>query len=168
MGKLAQKCVHLLQGKHKVDFRPGVIQGDSIILVNAIHVTFPGHTWDTKMYRFWRGRKSDPRGPRIITAKRLMFLNPSMIMNMAVKRMLPNNFTRSVMYRRFLVYPGAIHPHWNIPQVQVPSERDHSQLVPIPSAFSVHEPIVKGPKRRRAKAECSTESGKLWESPVNA
>lgn len=123
VGKLAQNVVRLLQGKHRADYKAGALCGDSVILVNAIHVQFPGHTWDTKVYRFWRTRKTDPRGPKTVTAKRLMYLNPSMIMNMAIKRMLPNTFLRSNWYRMCYVYPGAIHPHWGIPQVVVPTEK---------------------------------------------
>lgn len=147
VGQVATKACQILQGKHRLDHRPGSIFGDSIILVNAIHCTFPGHTWDTKMYRFWRTRKSDPRGPRIITAKRLMFLNPSMILNMAIKRMLPNNYARQNFYRRLYVYPGAIHPHWNIPQVIIPITKDDKvaakKMIPC---FSVTEPVNIGGK----------------------
>lgn len=120
VGRLSRELSLLLMGKHRADYKPNAIMGDSVIVVNAIHVKFAGHTWDTKIYRFWRTRKTDPRGPKIITAKRLMFLNPSMILNMAVKRMLPNNYLRSNWLRRIYVYPGAIHPHWEIPQVVVP------------------------------------------------
>mmetsp|Transcript_95162 Transcript_95162/g.174264 ORF Transcript_95162/g.174264 Transcript_95162/m.174264 type:complete len:238 (-) Transcript_95162:93-806(-) len=142
VGRLAAFICRLLQGKHRVDIARGKVMGDSIILVNAIHVFFPGHTWDTKIYRMYRNRKTDPRGPKIITATRLMMLNPSIIMSMAVKRMLPNNFLRSNWLRRFYCYPGAIHPHWGIPQVIVPSEggkHDRPAAVP-PPAFSVERP----------------------------
>merc|ERR1711934_571110 len=75
------------------------------------------HTWDTKIYRFWRNRRADPRGPKGITATRMMVLNPAMVVNQAVKGMLPKNFIRNNLMRRLYVYPGAIHPHWGIPQV---------------------------------------------------
>lgn len=121
VGGLSQEVAQILQGKHRVDYAPNKLVGDSVILVNAIHIKFPGHLWDTKIYRFWRTRKLDPRGPKIITAKKLMFLNPSMILNMSIKRMLPNNFLRTNWLRKLYVYPGAIHPHWGVPQVIVPS-----------------------------------------------
>merc|ERR1712039_220955 len=124
----------LLQGKHRTDFVANQVIGDSVIVFNAIHVFFPGHTWDTKIYRFYRNRRSDPRGPKIITATRLMMLNPAMILNMAVKRMLPNNYLRSNRLRKFYCSPGAIHPHWGIPQVVVPTEQRPSMISP---AFSV-------------------------------
>eukprot|EP00928_Gymnodinium_smaydae_P062668 TRINITY_DN46480_c0_g1_i1.p1 TRINITY_DN46480_c0_g1~~TRINITY_DN46480_c0_g1_i1.p1 ORF type:complete len:237 (-),score=32.35 TRINITY_DN46480_c0_g1_i1:355-1065(-) len=137
VGKLAMLIVRLLQGKHRADYVQNRLVGDSVIVVNAIHAQFPGHTWDTKIYRFYRTRKSDPRGPKVITATRLMQLNPAMIVNMAVKRMLPNNYIRQNWYRKFYCYPGAIHPHWGVPQVVVPTENRPASL---PPAFSIDGP----------------------------
>jgi ribosomal protein L13 len=111
-----------------------------VILVNAIHATLPGHTWDTKVYKFWRTRKSDPRGPKIITAKSLMFRNPSMIFYLALKRMLPNNFKRNNLLRQTYIYPGAIHPHWGIPQVVVRESEMPKPTEPVPNVFSIFPP----------------------------
>eukprot|EP00929_Paragymnodinium_shiwhaense_P016875 TRINITY_DN125565_c0_g1_i1.p1 TRINITY_DN125565_c0_g1~~TRINITY_DN125565_c0_g1_i1.p1 ORF type:complete len:234 (+),score=26.28 TRINITY_DN125565_c0_g1_i1:65-766(+) len=137
VGKLAELIGRLLQGKHKADYKAHRITGDSVIVVNAIHVFFPGHTWDTKIYRLHYNRKSDPRGPKVICATRMMMLNPSIVTSMAVKRMLPNNYLRQNWYRRFYCYPGAIHPHWGIPQVVVPVEKT---LESTPTAFSLDMP----------------------------
>mmetsp|Transcript_55197 Transcript_55197/g.87659 ORF Transcript_55197/g.87659 Transcript_55197/m.87659 type:complete len:225 (-) Transcript_55197:68-742(-) len=133
VGKLAAFASRLLQGKHRCDYAPDRIKGDSVIIVNAIHVFFPGHTWDTKIYRFWRNRKTDPRGAKVLTATRLMMLNPSIIISQAVKGMLPNNLLRNNFLRRLYCYPGAIHPHWGMPQVIVPVEK-RPEI--IPDAFT--------------------------------
>ena len=119
---LSVRISGLLQGKFKVNYSPQLIHGDTVIVVNAINQVYPGHTWDTKVYKFYRNRKSDPRGPKIISAKSMMCLNPSMVINMAVKGMLAKNFHRNVLLRRLYVYPGAIHPHWGIPQVVIPAD----------------------------------------------
>ena len=124
VGRISQIITNLLQGKFKVNYIPQHHNGDHVIVVNAIHQVFPGHTWDTKVYKFYRNRKADPRGPKIITAKTMMFLNPSMVINHAVKRMLPGNFHRNVMLRKLYVYPGAIHPHRGLPQVVVPAKAE--------------------------------------------
>lgn len=139
VGKLAAFASRLLQGKHRTDYKASDVMGDSVIVVNAIHVFLPGHTWDTKIYRFYRNRKTDPRGPKVITATRLMMLNPSIIMSMAVKGMLPKNLLRPNWLRKFYCYPGAIHPHWGIPQVIVPVEKRPES---VPSAFSIQEPTL--------------------------
>ena len=114
-------CIVVLRlGKHRVDTMGGRLCGDNIIVVNAVHLHFKGTTWDTKIYKFWRTRKTDPRGAKIYTAKTLMHLNPSMILSMAVRRALPNSCLRNLAMRKFYCYPGAIHPHWGIPQVILP------------------------------------------------
>eukprot|EP00927_Polykrikos_kofoidii_P075844 TRINITY_DN7231_c1_g1_i1.p1 TRINITY_DN7231_c1_g1~~TRINITY_DN7231_c1_g1_i1.p1 ORF type:complete len:231 (-),score=17.29 TRINITY_DN7231_c1_g1_i1:250-942(-) len=143
VGRLATLIVRLLQGKHRRDFSAARLTGDSVIVTNAIHMHFPGHTWDTKIYKFYYNRKSDPRGPKVITATRLMYLNPSIILSQAVKRMLPNNYLRTNWFRKFYCYPGAIHPHWGIPQVVVPSKRRPSKEV-LP-AFTVSAPEIPPP-----------------------
>ncbi|PFH35236.1 putative 50S ribosomal protein L13 [Besnoitia besnoiti] len=120
VGGLAAQVVRLLQGKHRVDFTPRTAAGDSVIVVNAVHLKMAGHTWDTKVYKF--DRKTHPGGPKVITAKTIMARNPAMILNMAVKRMLPPNRVRPVMYRKLFVYAGALHPHWQVPQVVVPAK----------------------------------------------
>eukprot|EP00386_Alphamonas_edax_P010395 GDKI01033628.1.p1 GENE.GDKI01033628.1~~GDKI01033628.1.p1 ORF type:complete len:226 (-),score=22.99 GDKI01033628.1:21-698(-) len=135
VGCLAQQIVRLLRGKHKVDYDPKMVTGDSVIVVNAIHVQFYGHTWDTKVYKF--PRKSFSKGPKIYTAKTMFARSPGMILNMAVKRMLPNNRLRQVLYRKLYVYPGAIHPHWGIPQVVVPKPPTTLPNLPV---FSILRP----------------------------
>eukprot|EP00440_Ansanella_granifera_P066039 gb/GFBE01071626.1/.p1 GENE.gb/GFBE01071626.1/~~gb/GFBE01071626.1/.p1 ORF type:complete len:225 (+),score=26.65 gb/GFBE01071626.1/:1-675(+) len=142
VGKLAAFASRLLQGKHRCDFARDRVKGDSVIIVNAINVFFPGHTWDTKIYRFYRNRKTDPRGPKVITATRLMMLNPSIIVTQAVKGMLPKNLLRPNWLRRLYCYPGAIHPHWGIPQVIVPVNKKPELL---PSAYTIQAPEASSP-----------------------
>lgn len=120
VGVLLHKVTPILLGKHRVDTMGGRVCGDNVIVVNAIHMHFKGTTWDTKIYKFYRTRKVDPRGPKILTAKTLMHLNPGHILSMAVKGALPNSAIRNRALRNLYVYPGAIHPHWGIPQVLVP------------------------------------------------
>ncbi|VWU50786.1 mitochondrial ribosomal protein L13 precursor, putative [Hepatocystis sp. ex Piliocolobus tephrosceles] len=121
VGSLSVCISKLLQGKYRVDYNPNRVNSSSVIVVNAIHVKFYGHTWDTKVYKFFR--KSHSKGNKILTCKTVFARNPSMIINLAVKRMLPNNRLRQIYYRKLFVYPGALHPHWGIPQVVVPKKK---------------------------------------------
>ncbi|KJP85293.1 ribosomal protein L13 [Plasmodium fragile] len=136
VGSLSVCISKLLQGKYRVDHNPNRVNSSSVIVVNAIHVKFYGHTWDTKVYKFTR--KSHSKGPKIITCKTVFAKNPSMILNLAVKRMLPNNRLRQLYYRKLFVYPGAIHPHWGIPQVVVPKKDvDRVEANQVLKAFTV-------------------------------
>ncbi|KAL8450435.1 hypothetical protein Emed_002523 [Eimeria media] len=138
VGGLAAQVCRLLQGKHRVDYSPLKVSGDSVVVVNAIHAKFSGHTWDTKIYRF--PRKTHPGGPKVVTAKTIMARNPSTIINLAVKRMLPNNRLRQIFYRRLFVYPGALHPHWQLPQVVVPA-RPPPEAPCCPFSVTMPSPI---------------------------
>nr|PVC52383.1 ribosomal protein L13 [Theileria orientalis] len=125
VGSIASHVSVILQGKHLPTYQPNRITGDNVIIVNAVNVTMNGHTWDTKVYKF--DRKAHPKGPKVVTAKTIMARNPAMILNLAIKRMLPRNKLRPLMYRRLFIYGGAIHPHWGIPQVVVPVKNKQSQ-----------------------------------------
>mmetsp|Transcript_53665 Transcript_53665/g.104936 ORF Transcript_53665/g.104936 Transcript_53665/m.104936 type:complete len:281 (+) Transcript_53665:109-951(+) len=140
VGGLAQRIACLLMGKHKVTMQRSTPGGDNVIVVNAIHVKFKGHTWDTKVYKF--PRPAVASGPKIVTAKTIMFKKPSMILNMAVKGMLPKNKMRQVMYRKLFVYPGALHPHWGIPQVIVPKEKIQVSATTMDSLFTVQPALT--------------------------
>ncbi|KAF4666594.1 hypothetical protein FOZ61_009534 [Perkinsus olseni] len=139
IGRLSQFIVRLLTGKYRVDYRcMDNNRSDSVIVVNAIHARFVGHTWDTKIYRSWRTRKHDPLGAKIVTAKHLMFHNPALPLNLCIRRMLPSTLVRTVMTRRLYIYPGAIHPHWGIPQVVVPRPTPPPVSDPV---FTVTRPL---------------------------
>ncbi|KAF4746120.1 hypothetical protein FOZ62_000606 [Perkinsus olseni] len=139
IGRLSQFIVRLLTGKYRVDYRcMDNNRSDSVIVVNAILARFVGHTWDTKIYRSWRTRKHDPLGAKIVTAKHLMFHNPALPLNLCIRRMLPSTLVRTVMTRRLYIYPGAIHPHWGIPQVVVPRPTPPPVSDPV---FTVTRPL---------------------------
>eukprot|EP00913_Durusdinium_trenchii_P002410 g2226.t1 len=106
VGKLAAFVAGLLKGKHRVDFAPDRIKGDSVIIVNAIHLHFP------------------------------------------VKGMLSKNLLRNNWMRRLYCYPGAIHPHWGIPQVVVPVEKKPELL---PNAFTIDEEAFAIAKKEEVK-----------------
>ncbi|UKJ87850.2 ribosomal protein L13 [Theileria orientalis] len=139
VGSIASHVSVILQGKHLPTYQPNRITGDNVIIVNAVNVTMNGHTWDTKVYKF--DRKAHPKGPKILTAKTIMARNPAMILNLAIKRMLPRNKLRPLMYRRLFIYGGAIHPHWGIPQVVIPVNNKESQNTSINENKSGHELI---------------------------
>lgn len=122
VGLLSKALAWILQGKHRVNhtaLRPPL---DRVIVVNAIHVVFAGHTWDTKIYRF--ERQTHPRGPLEMSAQDVFRRNPSFVLNHCVLKMLPKmRYRRDTYFKKLYVYPGAIHPHAEVPQVVVPHRR---------------------------------------------
>jgi large subunit ribosomal protein L13 len=63
-----------------------------------------------------------------------------MIFYLALKRMLPHNFKRNNLLRQTYIYPGAIHPHWGVPQVVVPETQVPKQTSLVKDVFSIHRP----------------------------
>ncbi|KAK1442032.1 ribosomal protein L13 like protein [Babesia gibsoni] len=154
VGGVASNIAVLLQGKHLPTYNSAKVSGDNVIVVNAVRVVMNGHSWDTKVYKF--DRKAYSKGPKIVTAKTVMARNPAMIINMAVKRMLPRNKLRPLWYRRLFVYGGALHPHWGIPQVVVPVE-NNSEEKTVETTGSSHLLPEKHPvDSKTAKYECFT------------
>lgn len=108
LGRLASEIAKLLMGKHKTIYTPHIDVGDYVIVINSAKIRLTGKKWDEKMYY----RHSQyPGGLRSMTAKEVFKKNPSHLIYLAVKRMLPKNKLGRHMLRRLKIYPEDIHPH---------------------------------------------------------
>eukprot|EP01066_Platyproteum_vivax_P020022 Platyproteum_vivax@DN7801_c0_g1_i1.p1 len=120
VGYVARYVCRLLRGNWKVNYNMNQLtDSDHVVVVNAVHLKLPGHTWDTKVYRLKRKTWAVPT--KAITAKHIMSHNPGKILAIAVNGMLPKNKLREVYMRKLFIYNGALHPHTNLPQVVVPA-----------------------------------------------
>ena len=108
VGRLTSQIAAILRGKHKPSFTPHVDCGDFVIVINAEKVTFTGNKLEDKMYQNFSGY---PGGLREETAGNLLKRRPEMIVERAVKGMLPKNRLGRQMYKKLFVYVGANHPH---------------------------------------------------------
>lgn len=108
LGRLASGVAFLLRGKHKPEFTPHVDCGDNVIIINADKIQLTGNKWDNKEYIHHTGY---PGGQRSIVAKKLMVKKPIVMVEKAVKGMLPKNRLGRQLYRNLYVYQGAEHPH---------------------------------------------------------
>lgn len=108
LGRLATGVAFLLRGKHKPEFTPHVDCGDNVIVINAEKIQLTGNKWDNKEYVHHTGY---PGGQRSIVAKKLMVKKPIVMVEKAVKGMLPKNRLGRQLYRNLYVYQGAEHPH---------------------------------------------------------
>merc|ERR1711907_333538 len=50
LGRLATKIVHILMGKHKSEYYPGMDVGDYIIIINSEKVKLTGNKYKNKIY----------------------------------------------------------------------------------------------------------------------
>jgi large subunit ribosomal protein L13 len=119
LGRLAARIAHVLLGKHKPTFTPGVEMGDYVVVVNAGGVTVTGtrtHSrLDTKFYHRVSGY---PGGIKSISLRDQLKQHPDRALRAAVWGMLPHNRMGRSVLKRLKIYAGPDHPH----AVQQPQE----------------------------------------------
>lgn len=108
LGRLATQIAKYLRGKNKPEYTPHADAGDYIIVINADKVKVTGKKGTEKIYYSHSGY---PGGIKEITFDKLQAKNPTKIIELAVKGMLPKNPLGRAMYRKLKVYAGAEHPH---------------------------------------------------------
>ncbi|BDY06695.1 50S ribosomal protein L13 [Ferrimonas sediminicola] len=108
LGRLATEVARRLRGKHKPEYTPHVDTGDYIVIINAEKVTVTGNKSQDKMYYSHSGY---PGGIKEINFADLQARKPEMIIEKAVKGMLPKGPLGRAMFRKLKVYAGAEHAH---------------------------------------------------------
>lgn len=100
VGRLAARIARILMGKHRPEYTPHVLCGDYVIVKNADKVVFTGKKWDEKEYRWYTGYP----GQKVETARRRLQRRPELIIQEAVRRMLPKNKLGRRMLARLKIY----------------------------------------------------------------
>ncbi|MGI9282125.1 MAG: 50S ribosomal protein L13 [Endozoicomonas sp.] len=108
LGRLATEIASRLRGKHKPEYTPHIDTGDYIVVVNAEKVHVTGRKASNKMYYRHTGF---PGGLRSASFEKLIAHKPEMVIEKAVKGMLPKGPLGRDMYRKLKVYAGTEHPH---------------------------------------------------------
>ena len=108
LGRLATEIARRLRGKHKPVYTPHVDTGDYIVVVNAEKVRVTGNKEKNKVYYRHTGFVG---GIKSITFDKLIAKKPEMVIETAVKGMLPKNPLGRAMYRKLKVYAGPEHNH---------------------------------------------------------
>jgi len=108
LGRLATKAADLLSGKLNPRYVPYIDTGDHVIVVNADKVRLTGLKAESKLYRRYTGF---PGGLREESFTRLMNRKPEMVLEQAIKGMLPKTKMGRQMATKLKVYRGDQHPH---------------------------------------------------------
>ena len=108
LGRFASKVAILLRGKHKPSFTPHVDGGDNVIVINAEKINLTGNKLEEKTYIRHTGY---PGGQRSLTAKVMQQKNPALLVEKAVKGMLPKNKLGAELFRNLNVFVGSEHTH---------------------------------------------------------
>jgi large subunit ribosomal protein L13 len=112
LGRFAAHVAHVLLGKHKPSFTPGVEMGDYVVIINAEHVTVTGTKssvkLDTKVYHHHSGY---PGGLKSVSLREQLRDHPDRALRTAVWGMLPHNKMGRALLKRLKIYAGPNHPH---------------------------------------------------------
>jgi large subunit ribosomal protein L13 len=108
LGRFSSQVASILRGKNKTNFTPHVDCGDNIIVINAEKVRLTGKKWTDKEYV---RNTSYTGGKRINSHADVAQVDPTRIIEMAVKKMLPRNRLGNAIYGNLFVYAGSEHPH---------------------------------------------------------
>lgn len=108
VGRMCSRIASILRGKNKPYYTPHVDCGDYVIVINADKVKFTGNKLEDKEYLTFSGY---PGGQKAETAGKLLNRRPEVVIERAVKGMLPKNRLGRKMYKKLFVYAGAEHPH---------------------------------------------------------
>ena len=108
LGRTATKIADILRGKDKPTFTRHTDTGDFVIVLNAEKVRLTGRKEDQKIYYRHSGK---PGSLKQETAGELRKRRPTLLVERAVKGMLPKNRLGRAQFRKLKVYAGAEHPH---------------------------------------------------------
>ncbi len=108
VGRMCAKIAAVLRGKNKPYYTPHVDCGDYVIVTNCDKVRFTGSKLEDKTYINFSGY---PGGKREERAGDLLKRRPEVVIERAIKGMLPKNRLGRKMFKKLFVYKGSEHPH---------------------------------------------------------
>lgn len=108
LGRVAVKAANLLRGKEKAVFTPHCDTGDFVIVINAEKVRVTGKKETDKSYMSFSGYVG---GHKSETVKARRARRPELLIEKAVKGMIPHNRLGRATFTKLKVYAGADHPH---------------------------------------------------------
>ena len=108
LGRVAVKAAKILRGKEKAIFTSHVDTGDFVVVINAGKVRVTGKKDVQKTYMSFSGyaggHKSETFGHR-------RERHPELLIERAVRGMIPHNRLGRQIITKLKVYPGSEHPH---------------------------------------------------------
>lgn len=108
LGHVAVKVANLLRGKAKATYTPHVDNGDFVVVINADKVCIGGKKEIQKTYMSFSGYVG---GHKSETFRARRDRRPTLLIERAVRGMIPHNRLGRDVYRKLKVYSGNEHPH---------------------------------------------------------
>ena len=108
LGRLATQVAAILRGKTKPQYTPNSDCGDFVVVINADKVQLTGNKMETKTYYRHSGYNG---GLKAETFRQAMEKHPEVIIERAVRGMLPKTTLGRQQLKKLKVYAGPEHPH---------------------------------------------------------
>jgi large subunit ribosomal protein L13 len=113
---LASIVARILMGKENPKYTPFIDMGDHVVVINAEKVKITGMKSEQKVYQHYTGY---PGGLRSEQFRKRFARKPELVIEDAVRRMLPKTRLGTQMFSKLKVYKGDKHTH----QAQKPEDR---------------------------------------------
>jgi large subunit ribosomal protein L13 len=108
LGRVAARAANILRGKEKAIFTPHMDAGDFVIVVNAGKVRVTGKKETAKEYMSFSGYVG---GHKSETLQQRRGRRPELLIERAVKGMIPHTRLGRQQITKLKVYAGSEHPH---------------------------------------------------------
>ena len=108
LGRVAARAANILRGKEKAIFTPHMDAGDFVIVVNADKVRVTGKKETAKTYMSFSGYVG---GHKSETFKARRARRPELVIQGAIKGMIPHTRLGRQQITKLKVYGGPTHPH---------------------------------------------------------
>jgi large subunit ribosomal protein L13 len=108
LGRLASRVARILSGKESPRYTPFMDTGDHVIVINAAKVKLTGLKSQKKVYHHYTGF---PGGLREEEFTKRLARRPELILEDAIKGMLPKSKLGRAMGSKLKVYRDDKHPH---------------------------------------------------------
>ncbi len=108
LGRIAVKAANLVRGKEKAIYTPHADTGDFVIVINADKVRVTGKKEEAKTYMSFSGYVG---GHHTESFKARRARRPELLIERAVRGMLPHNRLGRHVFTKVKVYKGDSHPH---------------------------------------------------------
>ena len=108
VGHLASEVASILTGKRSPRWTPFMDMGDHVIVINAAKIRLTGMKSESKVYRHYTGYPGCLREEEF---NKRMQRKPELVVEEAIKGMLPKSKMGKAMGKKLKVYRGDKHPH---------------------------------------------------------
>lgn len=108
LGRVSSKIASILRGKNKPEFTPHMDAGDNVVVINADKAVLTGKKMTDKLYFRHTGYIGSEK---FTSAKEHFEKDPTSLVRMAVKGMLPKNKLGRKLLKNLRIYAGPVHPH---------------------------------------------------------